>query len=304
MAWIETHQSLRDHPKLLQLARDLRICRAQAIGHLQLLWLWALDYAPTGDLSALEPAAVSAACDWQGDPAALMKALLRPAPPMQTAWIDPDGKIHDWEEYAGRLIDQRTRDKERKRVRRTSGGHPADGGRTADVPNQPNQPNQPDQHNQDPGGIGPAIASGPQPPPDVSPPDPSAATASPCSPAPPSATNRAFHPPTVAEVRAYCLERKNGIDPEAFVAHYASNGWRVGKNAMRCWRSAVITWEKFRTNGGIYHDRDQAGRRHALGKHLSGPAAREAGKFARLEKSRQGEVPVGGSSGVPGSDVG
>lgn len=55
-----------------------------------------------------------------------------------------------------------------------------------------------------------------------------------------------FVPPTVDEVRAYCQERRNGIDPEAFVAFYASNGWKVGKNAMKNWRAAVITWERKR----------------------------------------------------------
>lgn len=53
-----------------------------------------------------------------------------------------------------------------------------------------------------------------------------------------------FVPPTVEEVKAYCLERQNTVDPEAFVAFYNSNGWLVGKNKMKNWKSAVITWEK------------------------------------------------------------
>lgn len=53
-----------------------------------------------------------------------------------------------------------------------------------------------------------------------------------------------FVPPTVEEVRAYCNERKNGIDPEHFIAHYEANGWKVGRNPMKSWRSSVITWEK------------------------------------------------------------
>lgn len=52
-----------------------------------------------------------------------------------------------------------------------------------------------------------------------------------------------FVPPTVDEVRAYCQERRNGIDPEAFVAFYASKGWMVGKNRMTDWKQAIITWE-------------------------------------------------------------
>lgn len=54
-----------------------------------------------------------------------------------------------------------------------------------------------------------------------------------------------FKPPTVEEVRAYCQERKNGIDPETFVDHYTANGWKVGgKSPMKDWKAAVRTWEK------------------------------------------------------------
>lgn len=55
-----------------------------------------------------------------------------------------------------------------------------------------------------------------------------------------------FVPPTVDEVREYCQARGNGIDPETFVAFYASKGWMVGKNHMKDWKQAVITWEKSR----------------------------------------------------------
>lgn len=57
-------------------------------------------------------------------------------------------------------------------------------------------------------------------------------------------TTKRFSPPTVEEVQAYCTERNNSVDPEKFVAYYTSNGWMVGKNHMKNWKSAVITWEK------------------------------------------------------------
>lgn len=53
-----------------------------------------------------------------------------------------------------------------------------------------------------------------------------------------------FHPPTVEEVKAYCKERKNKIDPEKFVAYYESNGWCVGKSKMKDWQASVRFWEK------------------------------------------------------------
>ena len=34
------------------------------------------------------------------------------------------------------------------------------------------------------------------------------------------------------------------VDAEAFVAFYESKGWMVGKNKMKSWKSAIVTWEK------------------------------------------------------------
>ena len=53
-----------------------------------------------------------------------------------------------------------------------------------------------------------------------------------------------FQPPTVDEVRVYCQERGNSVDPARFVDFYASKGWLVGKSKMRDWRAAVRSWER------------------------------------------------------------
>ena len=45
-------------------------------------------------------------------------------------------------------------------------------------------------------------------------------------------------PPKLEWVVAFCKERKNAVDPERFFAHYESNGWRVGKNPMKSWKTA------------------------------------------------------------------
>lgn len=69
--------------------------------------------------------------------------------------------------------------------------------------------------------------------------------------------SRAFRSPTVEEVRDYCNERKNGVDPEAFVDFYESKGWIVGKTKMKDWKAAVRTWERSEGRGvksnGWYH---------------------------------------------------
>lgn len=70
--------------------------------------------------------------------------------------------------------------------------------------------------------------------------------------APPSAkkAKAVFVPPTVDEVREYCLERQNGIDPQAFVDFYASKNWMVGKSKMSDWEASVRTWEQRRKQEG------------------------------------------------------
>ena len=57
--------------------------------------------------------------------------------------------------------------------------------------------------------------------------------------------------PSIDEIKSYCLERKNKVNPENFFNYYESNGWRVGKNPMKDWRAAVRTWEKNNFNTGV-----------------------------------------------------
>ena len=60
--------------------------------------------------------------------------------------------------------------------------------------------------------------------------------------------SKRFSPPTLLEVEDYCFERKNTVDASKFIDYYTSNGWKVGKNAMKDWRAAVRTWEKTQKN--------------------------------------------------------
>lgn len=50
--------------------------------------------------------------------------------------------------------------------------------------------------------------------------------------------------PTLEEVKLFCDERNNGVDPDKFFNYYESNGWKVGKNPMKDWKAAIRTWEK------------------------------------------------------------
>ena len=66
----------------------------------------------------------------------------------------------------------------------------------------------------------------------------------------PQTPRKKFVKPTVEEVREYCLERKNNVNPEKFIDFYESKDWYIGKNKMKDWKAAVRTWERGNTSSG------------------------------------------------------
>lgn len=209
MAWIELHQTLPRHPKLFRLAAKLRIPRAQAAGHLTFLWLWTLDYSPTGDLSAFGPAEISAAADFGGDADAFVVAL------RETGWVEADGHIHDWMEFAGRIVIEREQSKARMRtfreqqkaLRARLANVPVTNTERSELPN-PTQPN-PTKN---------------------------------ASPSPRARGSESW--PSQAEVAADCEMRGIPADVgEAFWNHFEASGW-VDKNGnpVQQWRPKLTTW--------------------------------------------------------------
>lgn len=102
MAWLEIHQSLPTHRKTLAVADELNANPAHITGHLVCLWLWALDNAQDGVLN-VSPRMIARAAQWDGEPEAFVAALTH------AGLLDGDGRIHDWNVYAGRLIETRRR---------------------------------------------------------------------------------------------------------------------------------------------------------------------------------------------------
>lgn len=69
-----------------------------------------------------------------------------------------------------------------------------------------------------------------------------------------------FQKPTVEEIKIYCSERKNNINPEQFYNFYESKGWVVGKTPMKNWKAAIGTWEqKDKKQGDNYDPNDKYG---------------------------------------------
>ena len=118
-AWIESHQSLRDHPRKDQLAEELFVGRVPnhvanyaAVGILHYLWWWALDYAQDGDLTPFSDRQIARACRYIGDPQVLVAGLTR------SGFLTAERRLHNWYDYAGRLIEKREANAARTRAYR------------------------------------------------------------------------------------------------------------------------------------------------------------------------------------------
>ena len=59
----------------------------------------------------------------------------------------------------------------------------------------------------------------------------------------PKRTSR-FVPPTIEEVNAYCLERKNTVNAQKFFDYYEALDWHKGNGEkVKRWKGSVISWE-------------------------------------------------------------
>lgn len=162
MAWIESHQELRDHPKTKRAARTLGISVVQLVGHLHFVWWRALEYAQDGDLAGYEAADIADWAGWEGDPEQFMEALALCGVNRKAGFIEWREEtesfwLHDWYEYAGKLLRRRVDNAQRMRNARASetelpseqrAGHvqdTCDARAVATVPNRtvPNQPTVP-----------------------------------------------------------------------------------------------------------------------------------------------------------------
>lgn len=162
MAWIELHQTVTTNHKVLKLRQLLRLRPSQAVGHLCFLWLWALDNSRGGELTGVPADVIAQAADFNVRRAdEFIEALV------EAGLLDREGeslRIHDWDEYAGRLQLIRERSAERKRRYRDKLRDGDGTGTSADVPRIHNRtgedPTQPDQTQPDRTGVSSGAADG------------------------------------------------------------------------------------------------------------------------------------------------
>lgn len=113
MTQVLVRQSLRNHRKVLQLAKETGTSPETAMGMVISLWLWALDNAPDGDLGIDFADFVGPVTGHMGDPYELINSLVKSgwltdtedfgAEPedstyMLLGWDDDDGPISRYTE--------------------------------------------------------------------------------------------------------------------------------------------------------------------------------------------------------------
>jgi len=210
MAWIESHQALRDHPKVFDLASGMDWPIDLAIGKLHRFWWWCMDYAEDGDLTRHCHDRVGQAVGLSGESCRTFYDLM-----VQIGWIDtePYHRVHDWWDWAGMWLRSKYRHQPEKwqTIQAKFATVSTTVSKTLTQTRTPNLTK-------------------------------------------PNLTKeiyRRFAPPTLEDVRAHCLERKNKVDPESFLAYYEARGWKFkGGQTMKDWKAAIRTWEKNGFNNG------------------------------------------------------
>lgn len=115
MAWIELHDTLPDHPKVIDLADLLKLDKDAVVGKLVRLWTWALNSREDGFLRAKDIVTVADVMRFKGKPQRLVEALVE----VQLLDQSEGGyTIHDWDEHVAMLMEKREMKREKDRLRK------------------------------------------------------------------------------------------------------------------------------------------------------------------------------------------
>lgn len=92
-------------PKFRRLMQATGLSRVEAVGTLELLWLFTMEQAPSGDVGRWGDMDLEAELEWRGEPGELIQALV------DAGWIDRCGThrlvIHDWADHLPEFLQKR-----------------------------------------------------------------------------------------------------------------------------------------------------------------------------------------------------
>jgi len=208
--WLKMRIDLQSHPKVVRILSATDSDKFRVIGGLHAVWSVFDAHSENGQLLGYTPKTMDHIIGWDGFSQAMI----------DVGWLFYDGgqvlEMPDFLEHNGKSGKRRAEDQKRKRnVRKKSTSSPEnspqESGQIADKKRTREEKRREDNKT-------PYI--------------------------PLSGGQKKFIPPTVEEVKGYCQERGNDVDPEQWVNFYQAKGWYVGKNKMIDWKAAVRTWEK------------------------------------------------------------
>ena len=204
--------------------KDMR--HVLVVGHLELLWHSTQSNAPAGDIGRYSDEEIAIEVRWPEEPEKLISALV------ECGWLDPCSLhrfvIHDWTDHCPNWVKGSLKRHNRPMV---SAKEP-----TKEPTREPAKEPAKEGANSSVLGSDPSTL-----PPNVTKPNVTK----------PNQTKRRKErvkrasPPTLEEVKEYCLERSSSVDPDQFVDHYTANGWKQSNGNKICdWQAAVRTWER------------------------------------------------------------
>ena len=219
--WIKVEATLPHKPEVMQMAAQLNTSEHAVVGHLVQFWIWC-DGNLTGQCPTFS--GTVSGVDRVAGCSGFTQAML------DCGWLKMNGKqfeVCNFEKHLAQSAKTRASEAERKRKQR---------GERDNVPEKPG-------HTRDnvPKKPGPEEIRGEKI--DSS----NTETQEPQGTAKPARV--CFRKPTAQDVAEYATGICANVDPQEFIDHYTSNGWKVGKAPMKDWKAAVRNWAKRDLNG-------------------------------------------------------
>lgn len=106
--WIRVHANLIAKPVVMRAAEALKIRRSEAIGLLVTFWGSVSQFAANGEVGRFTDAQLEAWAGWE-------RTRGRFASFVRSHHLDADGRVNEWDDYAGALEEQRRQSRDRKR---------------------------------------------------------------------------------------------------------------------------------------------------------------------------------------------
>ncbi len=104
MLWIKSYQATDRDPQTKKFCRLTGLDVPRAVGSLHMIWWWAMDWAPDGDISKFEPIDLADAAHYDGDPEEFFNALVEAKYVGKTL----EGyEVLNWHNIGGQVLESR-----------------------------------------------------------------------------------------------------------------------------------------------------------------------------------------------------